>query len=55
VALGAYVACSRVVTLEVLEIIIRHEFEKKPAFIDGNIAALRRGAEIAIEKVETLR
>ena len=55
VALGAYAACSKVVTLEVLEAIIRHEFAKKPAFIDGNIAALRRGAEIAIEKVETLR
>ncbi len=55
VALGAYAACSRVVTLEVLEIIIRREFEKKPAFIDGNIAALRRGAEVALEKMGSLR
>jgi 2-oxoglutarate ferredoxin oxidoreductase subunit gamma len=55
VALGAYAACSKVVTLEVLETIIRHEFEKKPAFIEGNIAALRRGAEIALEKAGSTR
>ncbi|MBM3325018.1 MAG: 2-oxoacid:ferredoxin oxidoreductase subunit gamma [Calditrichaeota bacterium] len=52
VALGAYVACSKVVTLEVLEAVIRHEFERKPAFIDANIAALRRGAELVRTKAE---
>jgi len=55
VALGAYVACSKVVPFEVVEETIRHEFEKKPAFIDGNLAALKRGAEIATKKMETSR
>lgn len=54
VALGAYVACSKVVSLEVVETIVRHEFEKKPGFIDANIAALKRGAEIAREAMEKM-
>ena len=52
VALGAYVACSKVVSLEVVEAIIRQEFAKKPKFIDVNIAALKRGAEVAGEQIE---
>jgi 2-oxoglutarate ferredoxin oxidoreductase subunit gamma len=50
VALGAYVACSKVVTMEVLMTIIRHEFATKPAFIDVNLAALQRGADIVNSK-----
>ena len=53
VALGAYVACSKVVSLEVVEAIVRREFGKKPAFIDSNIASLKRGAEVVNEKVES--
>ena len=52
VALGAYVACSKVVSLEVLEKIIRHEFAKKPKFIEGNVAALKRGAEVGAKEME---
>ena len=52
VALGAYVACSKVVSLDVLEKIVRQEFAKKPKFVEGNVAALKRGAEVASKEME---
>ena len=51
VALGAYVTCSKVVSLEMVEKIVRHEFAKKPQFIDANVAALKRGAEVASKEM----
>lgn len=44
VALGAYVAATEVVSLDAVEHIIRHEFAKKPQFVDVNVAAMRAGA-----------
>ena len=52
VALGAYVACAKVVSMEVTEKIVKQEFAKKPKFIDVNILALRNGAEAALAEME---
>jgi 2-oxoglutarate ferredoxin oxidoreductase subunit gamma len=52
VALGAYVACSKVVSLDVTEKILRQEFAKKPKFIDVNLQALKDGAEVALGSME---
>jgi len=53
VALGAYVACSRIVTMDVVEKVVKHEFEKKAKFVDVNLEALRRGSEAALASMET--
>jgi len=53
VALGAYVACSRIVAMDAVEHAVRHEFEKKAKLVDINLEALRRGAEAALASMET--
>jgi 2-oxoglutarate ferredoxin oxidoreductase subunit gamma len=52
VALGAYVACSQVVSMKVVEKIVKQEFAKKPKFIDANLEALQRGADAARADME---
>ena len=52
VVLGAYVACSQVVSMEVTEKIVKQEFAKKPKFIDVNLMALKSGAEAAMAEME---
>ncbi len=54
VALGAYIACSEVVSMEVTETIVKQEFAKKPKFIDVNILALKNGAEAALAEMEKI-
>ncbi len=54
VALGAYVACSKIVSMEVTEKIVREQFAKKPKFIDVNILALKSGAEAALVEMEKI-
>jgi len=49
VALGAYVAATGVVSLDTMEHIVRHEFAKKPQFVEANVAAMKAGAE-AVKK-----
>lgn len=51
VILGAFVGSSKVVTLESIESIVRHEFASKPKFIDSNVALLVRGYELASKAV----
>jgi 2-oxoglutarate ferredoxin oxidoreductase subunit gamma len=55
VVLGAYAACSKVVSLEMLEKSVRYEFSKKPKFIDVNVTALKKGAEAALSYMENIR
>jgi Pyruvate/2-oxoacid:ferredoxin oxidoreductase gamma subunit len=52
VVLGAYVACSQVVSMDVTEKIVVQEFAKKPKFIDVNLLALKSGAEAALAEME---
>ena len=52
VALGAYVACSKVVSMDVVKKIVKQEFAKKPKFIDANLQALKMGAEAALVNME---
>jgi len=53
VALGAYAACSKVVSMKIMEKIVEHEFAKKPKFVDVNLEALKKGAEAALASMET--
>jgi 2-oxoglutarate ferredoxin oxidoreductase subunit gamma len=55
VVLGAYVACSEVVSFKVIEHIVREEFSKKPKLIDINLTALNKGAEAALAYLENAR
>jgi Pyruvate/2-oxoacid:ferredoxin oxidoreductase gamma subunit len=50
--LGAYIAASKVVSLDTAEHIIRQEFKSKPQFVELNISALRKGAETALSQLE---
>ena len=52
VALGAYVACSQIVSMKVVQKIVKQQFAKKPKFIDVNLLALKKGAEAALESME---
>jgi 2-oxoglutarate ferredoxin oxidoreductase subunit gamma len=52
VVLGAYVAASKVVSLETIEHIVRLEFKNKPKFVDLNVLALKKGAEVALNQLE---
>jgi 2-oxoglutarate ferredoxin oxidoreductase subunit gamma len=46
VALGAYVGAVEVVSLELVEEVVRESFAGKPAVVEANLAALRRGFEL---------
>ncbi len=52
VALGAYVACSGTVKLDTVIREVTRDFQRKPEFIESNIACIRRGAEIAKKALE---
>ncbi len=47
VALGAFVARSRILDFEVIQAAVRKEFEKKKHFIEMNLAALEEGRKAA--------
>lgn len=51
IALGAYVACSSVVDLESILSIVETEFQRKPQFIESNLACIKRGFELAKEQL----
>ena len=55
VALGGFAAMSRAAALDTLEHIIRHEFSSKPKFIEVNVAAMKRGAEVAVSDDARIR
>jgi 2-oxoglutarate ferredoxin oxidoreductase subunit gamma len=52
VALGAYIGASRAVSMEEVEKLVRETFSAKPAVVDVNIDALRRGFEIGAGAAE---
>jgi 2-oxoglutarate ferredoxin oxidoreductase subunit gamma len=52
VALGAYVAASKAVSIDVIEQVVRDTFASKPKVIDVNIEAFHKGYELG-SKVET--
>jgi 2-oxoglutarate ferredoxin oxidoreductase subunit gamma len=54
VALGAYVACSGVVSLETVVAQVPITFARKPQFVEANIACIREGAKIAKQALETV-
>ncbi len=49
VVLGAFVGVTKIVKMETIEAIVRHEFQTKPKFIEVNVAALLRGAKAIAE------
>ncbi|MDP8205064.1 MAG: 2-oxoacid:acceptor oxidoreductase family protein [Candidatus Electryonea clarkiae] len=52
IILGAYAQCSGMLKLESIIDIVKTEFQRKPQFIDSNIACIMRGAEIAKREME---
>lgn len=52
VALGAYVACSGVVSLETIIAHVPVTFARKPQFVEANIACIKEGAKIARQALE---
>ncbi len=54
VILGAYVACSGVVSLETVVAQVPVTFARKPQFIESNIACIREGAKIAKQALEAV-
>ena len=55
VVLSAFVGLSKVVSMEAIESIVRHEFRNKPKVIESNVALLRRGAEVATDPASRVR
>ena len=53
VALGAYVGATNAVSMEEVEKLVRETFAAKPAVVDVNIDARRRGFEIGAGAAET--
>jgi 2-oxoglutarate ferredoxin oxidoreductase subunit gamma len=49
VVLGAYVGATGVVSLETVEIVVRETLSAKPQLVESNLAALRRGHDLAIK------
>jgi len=47
IALGAFVARSKVFDFELLRAAARHAFEEKPKLVDANLRALDKGAQLA--------
>ena len=54
VVLGAYVACSGVVSMETVIHMVPEAFARKPQYIESNIACLREGARIAKQALEAV-
>lgn len=55
VALGGIAALVNVCSIDAVEHIIRHEFKSKAKFIEANVAAMRRGAELALSDASRVR
>ncbi len=49
IALGAYVEAAKIIGMDSVLKIVEHEFQRKPQFIESNLACIKRGAEIARE------
>jgi Pyruvate/2-oxoacid:ferredoxin oxidoreductase gamma subunit len=43
------------VKLETVIEIVKQEFQRKPQFIDSNIACIKRGAELALQALEATK
>ncbi len=52
IALGAYVACAGVVSIDSVLAQVHHTFAKKQKFIEPNIQCIKRGIEIAQAQLE---
>ncbi len=52
IALGAYVEATGVVDMKSVLKIVEEEFQRKPQFIESNLACIKRGAEIAREALK---
>ncbi|MCX7835585.1 MAG: 2-oxoacid:acceptor oxidoreductase family protein [bacterium] len=48
VALGGFVGLTQCVSIQSVEIAVKNEFHTKAKFIEPNIAAIRKGAELAV-------
>ena len=49
VVLGAFTALSKLIAIETVESIVRHEFAAKPKLIEGNVALVHLGAKAAVD------
>jgi 2-oxoglutarate ferredoxin oxidoreductase subunit gamma len=52
VVLGAYVVCTGIVKLDTVIELMPRAFQRKPQFVESNIACIREGAKIAKEALE---